>query len=90
MSTENIENLHQGERTLRTAEMRTLKAIRRVTWRDKVRNEQIKDRDIQDIVRWIEVRRRGWRNHMERMDSEKLAKRATTQKPQSTHSLGDH
>jgi len=38
------------KKNLKTAEMRMLRAIRRVTWGDKVRNEQMrKDCNVQNI-----------------------------------------
>lgn len=77
------------KRILRTTEMRTLRAIRGVTLRDRMRNEQIRqDCDIQNIVRWSRARRRHWRDHMDRMTPLRLAKLVKTHNPQNPRPPG--
>lgn len=47
------------KRILMTVEIKTLKTTRGTNWRDRMKNEQIRqDCEIQDIVRWIRARQR--------------------------------
>ncbi|XP_055389934.1 uncharacterized protein LOC129618927 [Condylostylus longicornis] len=68
---------------LRTTEMRTLRQITGKTLRDRIRSADIRKQcDVQDVVRWARRRRRGWREHVERMDENRLAKIAYNNIPQ--------
>lgn len=77
------------KRMARTTEMRILRCIKGVTLRDRVRSADIREElEVQDVVRWIRARRRFWRDHVERMPAERLAKWAETQKPNTRRPLG--
>ncbi|XP_055378925.1 uncharacterized protein LOC129610383 [Condylostylus longicornis] len=69
---------------LRATEMKTLRKICDKTLRDQIKSAEIrKSCKIPDIVRWVRGRRRDWRDHVERMDNNRLAKIAYTEKPYS-------
>lgn len=77
------------KRITRTAEMRVLRSIAGYTLRDHQRNEDIRERcNVQDIVRWSRSRRREWRDHVERMDDNRLPKIARDGLPRSTRPPG--
>mgnify|MGYP006948248671 FL=1 len=77
------------KKLLRTTEMKTLRSIAGYTLRDRKRNELIREQcNIQDIVRWSRQRRREWRDHVNRMDDEKLAKIAMSEKPNTLRQSG--
>jgi hypothetical protein len=44
--------------------------------------------DMQDIIEWTEVRRRGWDAHVGRMEDNRLAKIARDSHPQGVRSRG--
>lgn len=51
--------------------------IRGAALSDRIRNEEIReDCGVQDVVRWARVRvnNRGWRDYVDRMNPELLAK----------------
>jgi hypothetical protein len=48
--------------------------------RDKIRNIC----EIQDVIRWLRIRRQAWRNHVNKMDE--LAKVAKTERPNTLES----
>jgi hypothetical protein len=55
--------------------VRTSRCISGDILRDRTRNEDIRDIcEIQDITRWARVRRRAWREHVNRTDDNRLAK----------------
>jgi hypothetical protein len=59
----------------RTIGMSTLRCITGNTLRDRIRDEDICNIcEIQDIVRWAKIRRQAWRNHVNKMDDNWLAK----------------
>lgn len=73
----------------RTTEMRTLRAIKGVTLRDHVRSHDIRQElEVQDIACWARVRRRQWRDHVERMTTQSITHWAMTAKPMKTRPLG--
>lgn len=77
------------KRLLRTTEMKVLRSIRGISLRDRVRNEDtLRETGVQDVVRWIRARRREWRDHVDRMDTDRIAKWAKTQKPNTKRPLG--
>lgn len=77
------------KQTMKTTEMRALRSIIRVTLRDKIKSETIRETcGIQDVVRWARVRRRCWRDHVERMSNERIANMVMTQKPNTRRHLG--
>ncbi|XP_044766305.1 uncharacterized protein LOC123322425 [Coccinella septempunctata] len=78
------------KRALRTTEMRTLRAIAGVTLWDRQRSSEIRERcdNMPDVVRWSRGRRREWRQHVERMQDDRLAKAAYKEKPNTTRPLG--
>ncbi|XP_044744146.1 uncharacterized protein LOC123306294 [Coccinella septempunctata] len=77
------------KRMARTTEMRILRSIKGITLRDHVRSSDIREElEVQDVVRWVRARRRFWRDHVERMPDERLAKWAETQKPSTRRPLG--
>ena len=56
---------------LRTTEMRIIRAIYGKTLWDRIRSKDLRELSgIQDIVEWIDVRKRGWGEHVERMTDE--------------------
>ncbi|XP_055389920.1 uncharacterized protein LOC129618916 [Condylostylus longicornis] len=64
---------------LRTTEMQTLRQICNYSLRDKKRSSDIRNMcGVQDIVRWTRSRRRNWRDHVHRMNENRLAKIAMT------------
>ena len=69
------------QQLLRTAEMKTIRAIHGKTLRDKIRG-------IQDIVKWTNDRRREWDAHVERMEDNRLAKTARDNRLQGLRSQG--
>ncbi|XP_055714317.1 uncharacterized protein LOC129808563 [Phlebotomus papatasi] len=72
------------KRTLRTTEMKTLRTICGYSLRDKKRSSDIREEcEVQDIVRWSRSRRRYWRDHVNRMDDTRLAKRVQKNLPAS-------
>ena len=63
------------KKLLRTTKSKTLISIAGYTLRDQKRKELIREQcNIQNIVRWSRQRRREWRDHVNRIDNEKLAK----------------
>ena len=63
------------QQLLRTTEMKTIRAIRVKTLRDKIRSDQLRQLSgIQDIIKWTNDRRKEWDAHVERMEDNRLAK----------------
>lgn len=63
------------KKLLRSTEMKTLRAIKGVTLRDQIRSSAIRDElQTEDVVRWVRSRRRYWRDHVGRMDQDRIAK----------------
>ncbi|GJQ71581.1 hypothetical protein Trydic_g11284 [Trypoxylus dichotomus] len=55
--------------------MKTLRTIKGVNLRDQIRSKLIReDLEIQDIVEFTRVRRRFWRDHVDRMTEGRSAK----------------
>lgn len=74
---------------LRTTEMRIIKAINGKTLRDRIRSNDLRELSgIQDILEWIDVRKRGWGEYVERMTDDRLAKIVKENRPRSTRSRG--
>ncbi|KAH1008183.1 hypothetical protein HUJ05_008764 [Dendroctonus ponderosae] len=60
---------------LRTTEMKTLSSIAGKALRDIVRSATIRQTcKVEDVIRWGRKRRRCWRDHVERMHPERIAK----------------
>ena len=81
---------NRTKRALRTTEMRALRAIAGVTLRDRQKSNEIRERcdGMPDVVRWSRGRRREWREHVDRMGNDRLAKAAYKEKPNTTRPLG--
>jgi hypothetical protein len=78
-----------SQQLLRTTEMKTIRAIQGKTLRDKIRSGHLRHLSgIQDIIKWIKVRRREWDAHVERMEDNRLAKIARDSRPQGVRSRG--
>lgn len=73
----------------RTTEMRTLRAIRRVSLQDRMRSNEIREElKVQDVVRWTRIRRRAWRDHVDRAEENQLIKWAKNTRPNKVRPLG--
>jgi stage III sporulation protein SpoIIIAA len=69
--------------------MKIIRAIHGKTLRDKIRSDQLQRLSgIQDIVKWVNVRRREWDAHVNRMEDNHLAKIARDNRPQGVRSRG--
>uniref|UniRef100_A0AAR5Q8Q0 Endonuclease/exonuclease/phosphatase domain-containing protein n=1 Tax=Dendroctonus ponderosae TaxID=77166 RepID=A0AAR5Q8Q0_DENPD len=74
---------------LRTAEMKTLRSIAGKTLRDRVRSATIRQTSkVEEVIRWGRKRRRCWRDHVERMDSERIAKIVSNENPAGKRPIG--
>ena len=63
------------KRLLRTTEMITLRGITGCRLRDHIRSNDIKTQcGILDVVRWGRIRRRKWRDHVDRMNNMTITK----------------
>lgn len=63
------------KRYVRSTEMRILRNITGHTLRDRIRNDEIRQKcNVQDVVRWIRKRRREWNDHVTRMPNNRLPK----------------
>ena len=70
-------------------QMRIIRAIHEKTLKDRIRSKHLRELSgIQDIVDWIDVRKRGWEEHVERMIDDHLAKIVKKNRPQGTQSRG--
>ncbi|XP_045462511.1 uncharacterized protein LOC123672460 [Harmonia axyridis] len=79
----------ETKRQLRTTEMRVLRHIAGYSLLDHKRNEEIRDIcGIQDVVRWARIRRRNWRDHVDRMPDNRLPKIAKTKRPNTARLPG--
>lgn len=77
------------KRLLRTTEMRTLRSIAGYTLYDQKRSEEIREIcEIQDVVRWARNRRREWRDHVNRMPDDRLAKIVKDKRPNTPRPPG--
>lgn len=77
------------KRLLRTTEMRTLRSMSGFTLLDRKRNEEVREMcEVQDVVRWARGRRREWRDHVNRMPNDRLAKIAKDKKPNTPRPPG--
>jgi len=77
------------QQLLRTAEMKTIRAIHGKTLRDKIRSDQLRHLSgIRDIIKRTNDRRREWDAHVERMEDNRLAKIARDNRPQGVRSRG--
>jgi hypothetical protein len=69
--------------------MKIVRAIRGKTLRDKIRSDQFQQLSgIQDIVKWVNVRRSAWDAHVNRMEDNRLAKIARDNRPQGVRRRG--
>uniref|UniRef100_A0AAR5QD25 Reverse transcriptase domain-containing protein n=1 Tax=Dendroctonus ponderosae TaxID=77166 RepID=A0AAR5QD25_DENPD len=74
---------------LRTAEMMTLRSIAGKTLRDRVRSVTIRQTcKVEDVIRWGRKCRRWWRDHVERMHPERIAKIASNVNPAAKRPIG--
>jgi stage III sporulation protein SpoIIIAA len=63
------------QQLLQTAEMKIIRAIHGKRLRDKIRSDQLQQLSgIQDIVKWVNVRRREWDVHVNRMEGQPSGK----------------
>jgi len=77
------------QQLLRTTEMKTIGAIHGKTLRNKIRSDHLRHlNEIQDMIKWTEVRRREWVAHVGRMEDNRLAKIARDSRPQGVQSRG--
>ena len=73
----------------RTTEMKTLRPIAGVTLHDRVRNSEIrKICDVEDVVIWGRSRRRFWRDHVGRADSDRILRIAADELPAGNRPQG--
>jgi hypothetical protein len=69
--------------------MKTMRVIHGKTLRDKIRSDQLRQlSEIQDIIKWANVRRKEWDGHVERMEDSRLAKIARDNRPKGVRSRG--
>jgi stage III sporulation protein SpoIIIAA len=74
---------------LRTTQMKLIRTIHGKTLRDKIHSDQLQQLSgIQDIVKWVNVRRREWDVHLNRMEDNRLAKITRDNRPQGVRSRG--
>ena len=77
------------QQLLWTIEMKTIRATHGKTLRDKIRSDQLRQLSgIQDIIKWVNVQRKEWDAHVERMEDNRLAKIARDNRPQGVRSTG--
>ena len=77
------------QQLLQTTEMKIIRAIHGKTLRDKIRSDQLRQLSgIQDIIKWANVRRREWGDHVERMEENRLAKIVRDNRPQGVRRRG--
>ena len=92
ITTYGAETRAETERTkqlLRTTEMKTLRSAIGVTLWDRMRNKDVRDQcNIQDINKWIQVRRKKWSNHVDRASEERLLRIAKDGKPAAVRPRG--
>jgi hypothetical protein len=75
------------QQLLQTTEMKIIRAIHWKTLRDKIHSDQLQQLSrIQDIVKWVHVRRREWDVHVNRMEDNHLTKIARDNRPQVVRS----
>jgi hypothetical protein len=79
----------QTQQLLSTTEMTIVWAIQGKTLKDKISNDKLRERSwVQDINQWVDVWRREWDAHVERMEDHRPAKIARDNRPQGIHSQG--
>ncbi|XP_045466561.1 uncharacterized protein LOC123675258 [Harmonia axyridis] len=87
-----VETRAETERTkqqLRTMKMRILRRISGVTLRDRQTNKSIRQRTgVQDVVKWSRQRRRDWRDHVDRMESDRIAYICKNEQPRGRRKPG--
>jgi hypothetical protein len=77
------------QQLLYTTQMKIIRAIHGKTLRDTIRSNQLQQLSgIQDIVKWVNVRRREWDVHGKRMENNRLAEIARDNHPQVVRSRG--
>ena len=77
------------QQLLRTIEMKIIRAMHGETLRDKIRSDQLRQLSgNQDIIKWVNVRRKEWDVHVEKMEDNRLAKIARDNRPQGVRSRG--
>ena len=78
-----------SQQLLRTTEMKIIRVIRGKTLRDKIRSDQLRQLSgIQDIIKWGNVRRGEWGDHVDRMEENGLPKIVRDNRPQGVRSRG--
>lgn len=74
---------------IRTTKMKTLRAITNNRIQNRIRSSRIREMcDVQDIVKWTRTRSRKWRDHVGRMDQDRLARLTMMQKPNTRRPQG--
>jgi hypothetical protein len=77
------------QQLLRTTEMKIVGAIQGKTLKDKMSSDKLRQRSgVQDINQWVNVRRREWDAHVERMADHRLAKITRDNRPQGARIRG--
>jgi len=74
---------------IQAAEMRVLRLIKRVTRRDRLRNENIRaELNVKDILQYIEETQLRWYGHVRRMSDSRTPQRWLQWKPSTTRPRG--
>ena len=74
---------------LLAAEMRVLRLIKRVTRRDRLRNEDVrKEHDVKSILQHVEETQLRWFGHVKRMSDDRTAHQWLQWKPSTTRPPG--
>ena len=77
------------QQPLRTTEMKIITAVRGKTIGDKIRSDQLGQLSgIRDIIKWANVRRGEWGDHVDRKGENRLAKTVRDNRPQGVRSRG--
>ena len=77
------------KRLLQTTKMRTLRGITGCSLQDQIRSKDIRTQcGILDVVIWGRIRRREWRDHVDRMDNMRIPKIAKQGHPTSKRPPG--
>ena len=76
-----------SQQLLRTTEMKIIRAIHGKKLRDKIRSDQLRQLSgIQEIIKWANVRRGEWNDHVDRMEENRLAKNVRENRSQGVRS----
>jgi len=88
-SIETRPDTRKTKQILRTNEMKILRNITNKRLTDRIRSQVIREEcGVEDIVRWGRERRRKWRDHVNRMDDDRIIKICSTQNPHGQRPRG--